>query len=173
MYLLISSMQSLNHFWKTYAASYTDILHNYRPVSNLPFVSKLVEKVVAKQISTHIDKKYFARPFSICLSSRPLYRNSATPCQKWHPRGTGQKMYNNPRGAWFVVRISFDSTWALTHHRQGACVAAIVHQRTVSESGSGKRRVGWFNLDVWRPTRVGVGPYIVLHVHQTYRRCCR
>ena len=33
-----------------------DILQNYRPVLNLPFVSKLVEKVVAKQISKHVDE---------------------------------------------------------------------------------------------------------------------
>ena len=51
MYLLISSMQSLNHFWKKKPTLDKDILHNYRPVSNLPFVSKLVEKGVAKQIS--------------------------------------------------------------------------------------------------------------------------
>ena len=40
-----------------------DILHNYRPLSNLPFVSKLVEKVVAKQISTHVDKNALRDPF--------------------------------------------------------------------------------------------------------------
>ena len=40
-----------------------DILQNYRPVSNLPFVSKLVEKVVAKQISTHVDENALRDPF--------------------------------------------------------------------------------------------------------------
>ena len=40
-----------------------DILQNYRPVSNLPFVSKLVEKVVAKQISTHVDENAYRYPF--------------------------------------------------------------------------------------------------------------
>ena len=30
-------------------------LHNYRPVSNLPFASKLVEKVVARQMNDHVD----------------------------------------------------------------------------------------------------------------------
>ena len=61
-----------------------DILQNYRPVSNLPFVSKLVEKVVAKQISTHLVENALRDPFqsAFCIPSRPLYRNSATPCQK-------------------------------------------------------------------------------------------
>ena len=40
-----------------------DILRNNRPVSNLPFVSKLVEKVVAKQISTYIDNNVLRVPF--------------------------------------------------------------------------------------------------------------
>ncbi|KAK3744261.1 hypothetical protein QZH41_007431 [Actinostola sp. cb2023] len=33
-----------------------EILKNYRPVSNLPFVSKIVEKAVVLQISSHLEK---------------------------------------------------------------------------------------------------------------------
>ena len=33
-----------------------DILKNYRPVSNLTFVSKLLEKVVAERLKNHLDK---------------------------------------------------------------------------------------------------------------------
>ena len=31
-------------------------LKNYRPVSNLPFVFKIIEKVVATRIGDHLDK---------------------------------------------------------------------------------------------------------------------
>jgi hypothetical protein len=31
-------------------------LKNYRPVSNLPFASKIIEKVVASRIEDHLDK---------------------------------------------------------------------------------------------------------------------
>ena len=31
-------------------------LKNYRPVSNLPFVSNIIEKVVASRIEDHLDK---------------------------------------------------------------------------------------------------------------------
>ena len=34
-----------------------NILKNYRPVSNLSYISKLTEKVVAKQINEHIDRE--------------------------------------------------------------------------------------------------------------------
>ena len=33
-----------------------DNLKNYRPVSNLPFVSKIIEKVVAARIDQHMDQ---------------------------------------------------------------------------------------------------------------------
>ena len=33
-----------------------DTLKNYRPVSNLTFVSKLLEKVVAESLQNHLDK---------------------------------------------------------------------------------------------------------------------
>ena len=32
------------------------ILKNYRPVSNLPFLSKVIEKVIAKQLTVHMLK---------------------------------------------------------------------------------------------------------------------
>ena len=34
----------------------TDELNNYRPVSNLVFLSKLIERVVLKRLNTHMDK---------------------------------------------------------------------------------------------------------------------
>ena len=71
-----------------------DILQNYRSVSNLPFVSKLVEKVVAKQISTHVDENTLCDPFQ-----------SAYRVKKLHHHSTGQKMHNNPCDACFVVHI--------------------------------------------------------------------
>ena len=40
-----------------------DALHNYRPVSNLPFVSKLVERVAAKQLNAHLDHNALRDPF--------------------------------------------------------------------------------------------------------------
>lgn len=34
----------------------TNSLHNYRPISNLPYISKLIERVVTNRISEHIEK---------------------------------------------------------------------------------------------------------------------
>ena len=48
-----------------------DILKNYRPVSNLTFISKLIEKVVAKQITTHFKKHNLLEKFQSAY--RPLH----------------------------------------------------------------------------------------------------
>ena len=40
-----------------------DILNNYRPVSNLPFISKLIERVVCGQIVSHLDKNNLSEKY--------------------------------------------------------------------------------------------------------------
>ena len=40
-----------------------DILKNYRPVSNLPFLSKLLEKVVLEQLLKHLEANNLLEPF--------------------------------------------------------------------------------------------------------------
>ena len=48
-----------------------DILKNYRPVSNLTFISKLVEKVVSKQLISHLQKHDKLEKFQSAY--RPLH----------------------------------------------------------------------------------------------------
>ena len=38
-------------------------LKNFRPVSNLPFISKILEKVVLEQLKNHLGKNNLAEPF--------------------------------------------------------------------------------------------------------------
>ena len=46
-----------------------EILKNYRPVSNLPYISKIVEKAVSLQISSHLEKNDLS-------DINPLIRNN-------------------------------------------------------------------------------------------------
>ena len=39
------------------------IMENYRPISNLPFISKLCEKVVAMQLTDHLLRNNLMEPF--------------------------------------------------------------------------------------------------------------
>ena len=40
-----------------------DVLKNYRPVSNLHYISKLTEKVVAGQIEMHLENNNLLDPY--------------------------------------------------------------------------------------------------------------
>ena len=45
----------------------TSILKLYRPVSNMHYVSKILEKVVAMQLSHHLQENNLFEPSSVCL----------------------------------------------------------------------------------------------------------
>jgi hypothetical protein len=40
-----------------------DVMKNYRPVSNLPFVSKVLEKVVESRLENHLTSNHFMSVF--------------------------------------------------------------------------------------------------------------
>ena len=45
-----------------------DILKNYRPLSNLPYLSKTIERVVAARLSAHMSE------CNLCVSNQPAYK---------------------------------------------------------------------------------------------------
>ena len=46
-----------------------DLLKNYRPVSNLPFVSKVLERVVASRLKAHMDINGLHDPFQLAYKA--------------------------------------------------------------------------------------------------------
>ena len=42
---------------------------NYRPVSNLPFISKLLEKIILLQLSSHLSNNNLLHPFQSAYRS--------------------------------------------------------------------------------------------------------
>ena len=46
---------------------------NYRPIVNLQFLSKLIEKVVLKQLLTHMKSNNSGMSRSVCLQEKPLH----------------------------------------------------------------------------------------------------
>ncbi len=40
-----------------------EVLANYRPISNLPFLSKVLEKIVAAQLQTHLKQNNLFQKF--------------------------------------------------------------------------------------------------------------
>ena len=62
-----------------------DILNNYRPVSNLPYLSKTKERVVAARLSAHMSECNLCVP-NQSASRRPLSVFRMTSCVQWTTR---------------------------------------------------------------------------------------
>ena len=50
-----------------------NLLKNYRPVSNLPFISKVLEKVVDRRLERHLSENKLQLGFSVCISKVSFY----------------------------------------------------------------------------------------------------
>ena len=60
-----------------------DILKNYRLVSNLPFISKVLEKLVESRLENHLASNYLhdrVQSAYRIVSCWSLYRDSVTSC---------------------------------------------------------------------------------------------
>ena len=53
-----------------------ELLNNYRPVSDLPFLSKIMENVVNTRIEQHLLEQKSPPPIAVCLQKIALNRNS-------------------------------------------------------------------------------------------------
>ena len=57
-----------------------NVLKNYRPISNLPFLSKILEEVVLQQLLAHIQENNFCNPFQ----SAPRHQHCTPLPQQLH-----------------------------------------------------------------------------------------
>ena len=90
-------------------------LQNYRPVLNLPFASKLVEKVIARQMNYHVDGNTLRDKNAICIPFRPLDRNRPAANQERYRCGTRPKEHGYTCDARFVKRIRHDRARRLAY----------------------------------------------------------
>ena len=51
-------------------------MKNFRPVSNLSYISKLTEKIVMKQIDEHLDNNNLTGATTKCIQKQSQHRNS-------------------------------------------------------------------------------------------------
>ena len=73
-------------------ADHTD-LSNYRPVSNLSFLSKLIEKVVLHQLTEYLECNAL---LPVCQSCQSLDKDSITPCLLRSRHRVGCRKYFDP-----------------------------------------------------------------------------
>ena len=62
LYHLIWRQPSSNLCWKSHRLT-KNLLKNYRPISNLPFLSKILEKVVLHKLLSHLQENNLSNPF--------------------------------------------------------------------------------------------------------------
>ena len=79
---LLSSLFSKNHLYCT------DDLNNFRPISNLIFISKILEKVVASRIQSHLSSNSLSSSFQfacrILISFKLLFlKSTMTSSLRW------------------------------------------------------------------------------------------
>ena len=92
-----------------------EIFKNYRPVSNLSFISKLVERVVCVQLVEHL--KTNNSNISVCLQTTSQHRDGTPSCTKWSTPSRWQWGRGHFSTAWFKCCI-----W---YHRPSEIIESI------------------------------------------------
>ena len=57
----------------------SSVQNNYRPISNLTFLGKVIERVVLKRLVLHIPRQQPGRDFPIGVQFAALHRNRSDP----------------------------------------------------------------------------------------------
>jgi hypothetical protein len=88
-----------------------NILKNYRPVSNLPFISKVLERVIAKQLNEHMSQHQLHEPFQ---SAYKQFHSTETALLKVH----NDIMWSMERqGVTILVLLDLSSAFDTIDHR--------------------------------------------------------
>ena len=75
------SNKLLSSLFSTNPSLFTDDLNNFRPISNLNFISKILEKVVASRIQSHLSSNSLSSSFQ---SAYQIFRSTETTLLKIH-----------------------------------------------------------------------------------------
>jgi hypothetical protein len=104
---------------------------NYRPVANIPFVSKLIEKHVFKCINSHMDKNNLGEEFQSAYRSQ-----HSTETALLHVKNNIMQHLHNQEGV-FLVLLDLSAAFDMVEHR-------VLFQRIANEVGLKGRALDWF-----------------------------
>ena len=81
---------------------------SFRPVSNLTQLSKVIEKVVALRIMTHVSDQQMVECFQSAYRKKTFDRNCASVCYKCGENSNGEKTRNHLASRLFQFRLRYD-----------------------------------------------------------------
>ncbi len=112
---------------------YPKDLVNYRPISNIPFLSNILEKVVSSQLDSFLEKKYICEDFQ--SGFRPSHSTETA-----HIRVTNDLLLSSDCGC-ISLLVLLDLSTAFDHIDHNILLNRI--QNFVGISGSA---LAWFKL---------------------------
>lgn len=108
-----------------------DVLNNYRPVANIPFISKLIEKHVFKCINGHMDKHNLGEELQSAY--RPLH---STETALLHVKNSIMQSLYNQKGV-FMVFLDLSAAFDTVEH-------SVLLNRMANEIGLRGTALHWF-----------------------------
>ena len=84
-------------------------LTNYRPVSNQQFIGKVLEKVVAEQLTRHLDAHSLRDELQSAYRPRTQHGDRTAQNKRWHGYGSWSGRWHTSgiagfkRGFWYII----------------------------------------------------------------------
>ena len=152
-----------------------EILKNFRPVSNLSFLSKLVERIVCVQLVDHLKAHHLYEVFQSAYRQLHSIETALLRVQKWPPLGSRHSWGSNTRSTRSQCCIWYDWLSALTsytgiiiwYQRQGFGLVPVVSNRSHSNSSDQEINIWAARVEIWCATGVRSGPHSIQHLHHT------
>ena len=153
------------------------MLKNYRPVSNLHFLSKILEKVVLQHLSDHLNATDTLQPF------QSAYRADHS-TETLLLRVTNDMHMACDQGSVSILSLldlsaafdTLDHNILLKRLRLSFGISGVVLRwlesyLNVTDSVGWKQGIPAYSVEVWCTSRFCVGPSTVHHVHYAIGPC--
>jgi hypothetical protein len=133
-----------------------NVMKNYRPVANIPFISKLIEKHVFKCINTHTDKYSLGEEFQSAYRSLHSTETALT-----HVKNTIMQHLHNQQGV-FLVLLDLSAAFDMVEH-------SVLVRRMANEIGLRGTALEWYkSYFTGRTNRVCISDTFSVPHHMDY-----
>ena len=133
----------------------------------LAVLSKLVEKVISRQLNSHLDMNTLGDPFQTAYrhghsTETALLRVKNDIAVTLDEKGKVVLVMLDLSSAFDIINHNIDESTATfcRHYRRSTFMAPFVHHRTLPESRRGQRNICWFVMKCGVPQGSVLGPIL-------------